>query len=72
MSTQEVNECKNRADAFTQALKVYYQQLGASQYNFSEVLDALITLTDFQNKKAKRPSQGSLGPSLKGGTPMLR
>ena len=36
---------KNRADASTQALKTYYQQLGALQYNFREALDALVTLT---------------------------
>ena len=46
MSTKEANQCKNGADTSTQALKTYYQQLGASQYNFSETLDALVTLTD--------------------------
>ena len=46
MSTQEGNECKNRVDASTQALKAYYQQPGASQCNFNEVLDVLVTLTD--------------------------
>ena len=32
MSTEEANECKNRADASTQALNAYYQQPGAAQY----------------------------------------
>ena len=35
MSTQEADECKNHADASTQALKVYHQQLGAAQYNLN-------------------------------------
>ena len=46
MSTNEANECKNRADASTQALKAYYQQPGTSEFNFNEALDALVTLTD--------------------------
>ena len=50
MSTQEANECKNRADAPTQALKAYNQQLGTSQFNFNEALDALVTLTDRSQK----------------------
>ena len=50
MSTQEANECKNRMDASTQALKAYYQQLGASQYDFYETLDAPLTLTDTLQK----------------------
>ena len=30
MSTEEDNQCKNRADAPTQALKEYYQQPGTT------------------------------------------
>ena len=50
MSTQEADECKNCADASTQALKRYYQQLEAAQYNLNESLDALVTLTDRSQK----------------------
>ena len=46
MSNQEADECKGRADASTQALRTYYQQAGASQFNLNEALDALVTLTD--------------------------
>ena len=46
VSTYEANEWKNTASASTQALKAYYQQPGASQFNFNEALDALVTLTD--------------------------
>ena len=46
VSTYEANECKNRADVSTEALWAYYQQPGASQFNFNEALDALVTLTD--------------------------
>ena len=46
MSSYEADECKNQADASTQALRTYYQQAGASQFNLNEALDALVTLTD--------------------------
>ena len=45
MSSDEAKNCKERADAATQALKAYYQQLAASQYNLDEALNALVTLT---------------------------
>ena len=57
MSTEEANECKNRADASTQALKAYYQQLGDTQYNFNEALDALVTLTDRSQKTVHSEQQ---------------
>ena len=50
MSTEEANQCKNRVDASTQALKAYYQQPRATHYNFNEALDALVTLTDRSQK----------------------
>ena len=59
MSNQEANECKNRTHASTQALKAYYQQLEASQYNFNEVLDALMTLTDRLQKTVHAEQQES-------------
>ena len=37
-------------DASTQALRAYYQQPMASQYNLNEALDALVTLTDRSQK----------------------
>ena len=46
MSNYEAGECKNWADALTQALRTYYQQVGASQFNLNEALDGLVTLTD--------------------------
>ena len=46
MCTHEADECKNRADASTQALKAYCQPPRASQFNFNEALDALVKLTD--------------------------
>ena len=46
MSNHEADECKGRADALTQALRTYYQQARASQFNLNEALDALVTLTD--------------------------
>ena len=46
MSSNEATKCKNQADASTQALKAYYQPLDASEFNFNEALDALVTLTD--------------------------
>ena len=56
-STQEANECKNWADASTQALKAYYQQLGAAQYNLNEALNALVTLTDRSQKTVHSEQQ---------------
>ena len=50
MSSEEANNCKERADAFTQALRAYYQQPVASQYNLNEALDTLVTLTDRSQK----------------------
>ena len=46
MSNHEADECKGRADTLTQALRTYYQQARASQFNLNEALDALVTLTD--------------------------
>ena len=46
ISSEEAINCKERADASTQALRAYYQQPVASQYNLNEALDALVTLTD--------------------------
>ena len=46
MSNYEAEECKHQADASTQALRTYYQQVGASQFNLNEALEALVTLTD--------------------------
>ena len=40
MSSKEANNCKERADAARQALKAYYQQPVASQYNLDEALNA--------------------------------
>ena len=50
MSSEEANNCKERADASTQALKAYYQQPVASQYNLDEALNALVTLTERSQK----------------------
>ena len=50
MNSEEANQCKERADASTQALKAYYKQPGATQYNLNEALDALVTLTDRSQK----------------------
>ena len=50
VSSEETNNCKERADASTQALRAYYQQSVASQYNLDEALDALVTLTDRSQK----------------------
>ena len=50
MSSEEAINCKDRVDASTQALKAYYQQSMASQYNLNEALDALVTLTDRSQK----------------------
>ena len=46
MSSEEANNLKDRVDASTHALRAYYQQLVASQYNLNKALDALVTLTD--------------------------
>ena len=46
MSSEEVNQCKDRVDASTQALKAYYQQPRATEYNLNDALDAQLTLTD--------------------------
>ena len=43
MSNYEADECKNQADSSTQALRTYYQQAEASQFNLNEALDALVT-----------------------------
>ena len=48
--THEADEYKNRVSASTQTLKAYYQQPGASQFNFNEVLDAHVTLTDLNTE----------------------
>ena len=50
MSSDEAKNCKERADAATQALKAYYQQPAASQYNLDEALNALVTLTERSQK----------------------
>ena len=46
MSSEEPSQCEERVDALTLALKAYYKQPGATQYNLNEALDALVTLTD--------------------------
>ena len=46
VSSEEADNCKERADAVTQAIKAYYQQPGASKYNLDEALNALLTLTE--------------------------
>ena len=50
MSSDEAKNCKERADATTQALKAYYQQPVASQYNLDEALNGLVTLTERSQK----------------------
>ena len=45
------------ADASTQALRTYYQQEGAAQYNLSEAPDALVTLTDRSHKTVHSEQQ---------------
>ena len=50
MSSEEGNNCKERASASSQALRANYQQSAASQYNLNEALDALVTLTDRSQK----------------------
>ena len=60
MSTQEADGCKNWADTSMQALKAYYQQLRAAQYNFNEALDTLVTLTDKSQKTGPSEQQKKL------------
>ena len=50
MSTDEAKNCKERADAATQAIKAYYQQPSTSKYNLDEELNALMTLTERSQK----------------------
>ena len=50
MSSEKANNCKERTNAATQALKAYYQQPAASQYNLDEALNALVTLTEKSQK----------------------
>ena len=57
MSNYEADECENQADASTQALRTYYQQVGASQFNLNEALDALATLTDRSQKTVHSEQQ---------------
>ena len=69
MSNHEADECKNCTDASTQALRTYYQQVGAAQYNLNEALDAVVTLTDrFQKtvhaEQQKRFTELSNKPTL--------
>ena len=56
-STHEADECKNRAYTSTQALKTYYQQPGASQFDLNEALDALVTPTDQSQKMVHAEQQ---------------
>ena len=57
MSNHEADECKNHADDSTQALRTYYQQAGAAQYNLNDSLDALVTLTDRSQKTSCRTTE---------------
>ena len=57
MSNHEADVHKNHADASTQALRTYYQQVGAAKYNLNEALDALVTLTDRSQKSAHAEQQ---------------
>ena len=57
MSSEEANLCKERADASTQALKAYYKQPRATQYNLNEALDVLVTLTDRSQKRVHAEQQ---------------
>ena len=57
MSNHEADECKNHTDASTQALRTYYQQTGAAQYNLNEARDALVTLTDRSQKTVHAEQQ---------------
>ena len=69
MSNYEADECKNQADASIQALRTYYQQVGASQFNLNEALDTLVTLTDrsqrtVHSEKQKKFPELSNRPTL--------
>ena len=57
MSTHEANECKTCTDASTQALRTYYQQEGAAQYNLNEALHVLVTLTNRSQKTVHSEQQ---------------
>ena len=57
MSSDEAKNCKERADAMTQALKAYYQEPAASQYNLDEALNALVTLTERSQKPVHAEQQ---------------
>ena len=46
MSKSEVSEYKIMANAATQALREYYQQLRAFRFNLNDVLDVLVTLME--------------------------
>ena len=59
MSSDEAKNCKERADAVTQALKAYYQQPGASKYNLDEALNALVTLANRSQKLVHAEQQKS-------------
>ena len=66
MSSDEAKNCKERADAVTQALKAYYQQPGASKYNLDEALNALVTLANRSQKLVHAEQQKKfLEPSHK-------
>ena len=60
MSSEEANNCKERVNASTQALRAYYQQSAASQYNLNEALDVLVTLTDRSQKLVHAEQQKKL------------
>ena len=57
MSNHEADECKSHADASTQALKTYYQQVRAAQYNLNEAINALVTLTGRSQKTVHSEQQ---------------
>ena len=59
MSSDEAKNCKERADSTTQALKAYYQQPAAAQYNLDEALNALVTLTERSQKLVHAEQQKS-------------
>ena len=59
MSSEEANNCKERANASTWALRAYYQQSVASQHNLNDALDALVTLTDRSQKLVHTEQQKS-------------
>ena len=46
MSTYEANECKNEGQCFDPSPEGLLSTTGTSEFNFSEALDALVTLTD--------------------------